>query len=646
MLSFKEVRLLLGACALLAVVNLIYLNRNDHMSTFRPSMEKVVEDEQLVGSMATKYYHSYFHDGNNDFLVVAKGLESQKDSAEMAGIVKEHASGLDKKLTLSEIEAYDYSKTRKIYNEFQPHNSKNYNRFRDKFRFFFADIFKKAKEASPDPSAKLQNNEHYNEAQSENKFPNRNGRIPVYGGHWRESYRNEPIRTKEYLSYFLRPTKADLESIQEAHKKYYLLMPETFPDDLVESGKDLNFLNGDGIVYLGGGKYNQLVLLSVAMLRRAGSRLPVEVILPKRDDFDLDFCNDVLPALNGRCKVMEDFLPSGMIGEILGFQLKNVALLVSSFQNVLYLDADNIPVKNPDYLFVNEPFKSKRLVFWPDLWRRSTSPHFYDVAGIDVDETHIMRNSFFNALSKRESESSKQYSFHDTKGAIPDASSETGQMMIDKKKHFKTLLLAWFYNYHGPDYFYPLLSQGAAGEGDKETFIAAAHKLGLSYYQVNEFNREFGPINSAKKHEFFGMGQYDPIVDYEQLKLGEKARGVPGLFAADENDAQHNNYLFHYYKLHSLMFLHANWPKFYLEELFVKNSNGRGPKDANGRRRRLYTGTLIDEADQVDFELEIMRQAKEWFCESRVRLTQLPEPETDARRHMCTMIDEQIRFMA
>ncbi|KAK7679537.1 Golgi alpha-1,2- mannosyltransferase [Cerrena zonata] len=58
-----------------------------------------------------------------------------------------------------------------------------------------------------------------------------------------------------------------------------------------------------------------------------------------------------------------------------------------------------------------------------------------------------------------------------------------------------------YYNYYGPDYYYPLLSQGAAGEGDKETFIAAAHKLKLPYYQVKEFNREFGPFRGDTANE-------------------------------------------------------------------------------------------------------------------------------------------------
>ena len=85
-------------------------------------------------------------------------------------------------------------------------------------------------------------------------------------------------------------------------------------------------MKGDGIVYLGGGKYNQLVLLSIKILRENGSRLPVEVIIPYKNDYDIQFCDRVLPTLNGKCKLMTDYLPQTFVDKISGFQLKNIAL--------------------------------------------------------------------------------------------------------------------------------------------------------------------------------------------------------------------------------------------------------------------------------------------------------------------------------
>ena len=207
---------------------------------------------------------------------------------------------------------------------------------------------------------------------------------------------------------------------------------ENWPENLFKFNKFNNFMKGDGIVYLGGGKYNQLVLLSIKILRENGSRLPVEVIIPYKNDYDIQFCDRVLPTLNGKCKLMTDYLPQTFVDKISGFQLKNIALLISSFERILYLDADNIPIRNPDVLFTNAPFTTKHLVVWPDLWRRSTSPHYYTIAGIEVDSNFKVRNSYVDGDERGKYTDSMYYSYHDCKGSIPEASSETGQLLINK----------------------------------------------------------------------------------------------------------------------------------------------------------------------------------------------------------------------
>ncbi|EAQ92888.1 hypothetical protein CHGG_01123 [Chaetomium globosum CBS 148.51] len=129
------------------------------------------------------------------------------------------------------------------------------------------------------------------------------------------------------------------------------------------------------------------------------------------------------------------------------FQWKVLSILVSSFQNVLFLDADCLPILNPDTIFHqgSEPFTSAGLITWPDFWTSTASPLFYKVAG-DIDIPPITSR----------------------------ATSESGILVYDKARHADTLLLAAYYNYNGPKHYYPLLSQHGAGEGDKETFLQAA----------------------------------------------------------------------------------------------------------------------------------------------------------------------------
>lgn len=494
----------------------------------------------------------------------------------------------------------------------------------------------------------INNDLHYAEAKDKDHFANRDGRMMLYGGHLRESYQTEQVRTKEMLLYYLRLLKHEVSALTEAHDAFLNKMPRTVPRDVLEHSKVTQYMQGDGIVFLAGGRYNQLVLVSIKLLRDAGSKLPIEVVIKDWNPLDARFCEDVLPSLEARCKVIDHYLVPSVAASVQSFQLKNLALLVLSFQRVLYMDADNIVTRNPDLLFVNEPFASTGFVLWPDLWRRSTSPSFYDIVGIPVDNTKRVRNSYFKGDPRGEGDNP---SLHDCEGAIPEASSETGQILIDKKKHFATLVLAMYYNYYGFDYYYPLLSQGAAGEGDKETFIAAAHKLGLPYYQVQEFNREFGPIKPSKQHELFGMGQYDPILDYIQSEKGESRFLGDSSFAlkdaptcgTSDTDAVTNNYHFHLYEASSLMFLHANWPKLYFGELLLHNGIGRGPMDGD-KRRRLYGPELKAEAG-FDFELTIA-EAMDWcYCDIQVDLHDVPAIGLPDRKAACSLLQEHIDFL-
>ncbi|KAH0050165.1 nucleotide-diphospho-sugar transferase, partial [Aureobasidium melanogenum] len=189
------------------------------------------------------------------------------------------------------------------------------------------------------------------------------------------------------------------------------------------------------------------------MLRRSGSDLPVQVFVADESEYEDKLCQDYLPKLGAECLILSDFIQGF---EVTHYQLKSLAMLLSSFEHVLYLDSDSIPLLRPETeLFAAEPYTSTGLVIWPDFWISTESPSFYDVAEIGTMPPNL-----------------------------PKSSSEAGQLLINKRKHLKTLLLANYYNIYGPDFYYPLLSQGALGQGDKETFMAAAMVLNSSYYRV------------------------------------------------------------------------------------------------------------------------------------------------------------------
>ncbi|KAG7663758.1 uncharacterized protein J8A68_002705 [[Candida] subhashii] len=608
-------------------------------------------------------------------------------------------SDIDIDIDLKVIEGYNYKKMVNHINEqneLQLNNSfieifEMESKFTQTIHLFFDYLFRIMDECKPDISP-INNEAHYPNKKAlmdyykqlrhlsdkelaevkEKALITNDGKLPIYGGHLRENYLDEMVRTKDMLGRYLKLSDKEVASLKKSHSAFLNKMMNDWPDDLLIQNKFNDFMKGDGIVYLAGGKYNQLVFLSIKILRSNGSRLPVEVIIPKAADYDIQFCERILPTLNGKCKLMTDYLPRYFNNKIEGFQLKNIALLISSFERVLYLDADNLPIRNPDVLFNNKPFTDKHLVLWPDFWRRSTSPTYYEIADIPIDPNFMVRNSYIKGDPRGAPTDPSHYSLHDTKNSIPEASSETGQLLINKRHHFRTLVLAMYYNYFGPDYFYPLFSQGAAGEGDKETFIAAAHRLDLPYYQVNEFNREFGPMNAkSKKRELFAMGQYDPIIDYiqsndepdpvaeedlkkknknsqqEHLHKSDYYSELPSKYARHAFDDTCDNYDFHLFKSSSLFFLHANWPKYYLNELFVqKDDRSKLVINDGPRTTRLYGNDLLKELNGYDFELTIFKSLKWCYCEEPlIDLMNVPLSGTDDRKKACHEIERHLQFL-
>lgn len=260
-------------------------------------------------------------------------------------------------------------------------------------------------------------------------------------------------------------TDAQLEMLRNAHWDMVRRL-ERLNDD------DTSVFSGRGVVMVGGGEYYAPALIGIQMLRRTGSRLPVEVFVPNHKEYEKEICEKYLPRLNAKCVVLSDFqkhYDEGRGMEIKHYQLKAPALLLSSFSEVLLLDSDSMPMVDPSLIFDTEPYMSSGLITWPDFWTATESPRFWDIAGM--------------------------ISFPE---GLPPASSESGQLVINKRTHLAPLLLATYYNLFGSDFYYPLLSQGALGQGDKETFMAAAVALNMPHYRVRTGAKSLGRHDGHK----------------------------------------------------------------------------------------------------------------------------------------------------
>lgn len=450
-------------------------------------------------------------------------------------------------------------------------------------------------------------------------------------------------------------------AFKEFKLKHERLLKE-LPDELSQA----TYKKGSkGVVIIGGLKFSWLGYLSLKSLRATGSTLPVEIIMPTYKDYENEahFCLRILPKLGARCVVVPDvFGPDVSLNwSFAKYQYKSLALMVSSFQHVILLDSDNVAVQDPEPIFNSEVYKKNGMITWPDYWPRVITPRFYDIAGVKVNENKRVRFSNFNLLvskstsSNLNDEEKNQVPFHDLEGALPDVSTESGQLVINKGTHGKTLLLSLYYNVCGPNLYYQLFSLGDPGEGDKDTFPAAALITNQPYYQINSGVRTFGYVDNLGKFQGVAIGQKDPIADYNyyekkwfktfkddnqnsdinaQIQYIEKNKNVP---VTERDDIP-------------LFTVHCNYPKLDLETLMSRKDlydieNNRLKYKFYGdytyKRKVIQNGekTTVD----VNFELDIWQEIKTTLCDKKIKFAIYANADMD---HVCSFLNNQVNWLS
>jgi alpha 1,2-mannosyltransferase len=362
--------------------------------------------------------------------------------------------------------------------------------------------------------------------------------------------------------------------LQKAHAHVVKELPGKFPRGL---------FSGTGIATVAGKRYMPVAVTTIRMLRKVSPHIPVEVFVMNQDEYEPHICEEVLPQLNAKCIILEDLYSTEMFSafDIHGYSLKVLAIITSSFENVLFLDADSIPVNDVEDLFLKEPYTSTGYIVWPDYWQRSAAPNFYDIANIPLqgqDNNKNNNNNISNVIQAH------------LENSMPYMSSESGQIVVDKSRHYKSLLLAGYYNVFGYNYYYPLLSQGACGEGDKETFLSAAYALNEPVYQVDTGCRTAGWFNEQGQFTGVGILQSNPYDDYLRL--------------ADEKLTPR------------IMFMHMNLPKMNPRELFENAEHSE--RLLNDDKRVRYYGSPLEQMNTYsgkDVELEIWLECQWEVCE-------------------------------
>ena len=168
------------------------------------------------------------------------------------------------------------------------------------------------------------------------------------------------------------------------------------------------------------------------------------------------------------------------------FQLKPLALLHTDLAEVILLDADSTPLRDPSFLFADKRYAETGTLFWPDYWKTAEANPIWNVLNIPYQDSW---------------------------------EQESGQMVVNKKHAWKAInLCVRLQN----SLYYSLLN------GDKDTF-RFAWKASKVPYVMNSFwpaaigmKRE--SVSSGKGFCGHTMGQHDfdgrlLFVHHNQIKL-------------------------------------------------------------------------------------------------------------------------------
>lgn len=204
--------------------------------------------------------------------------------------------------------------------------------------------------------------------------------------------------------------------------------------------------SGRGIVICAGGpRYLTCAWVCVNMLRHLGSTLPIQIWHLGPRELDRSMAN-LLRPLGVECvdaALVRRRFPARILK---GWELKAYSILHSPFREVLFLDADNVPVVNPEFLFETSQFRQSGAIFWPDLERLH-----------GVKQRTVWRSCGLSMPSEQE--------------------FETGQIVVDKARCWEALCLTMWFN-ENSDFYYQYV------HGDKETFHLAFRKVRKSYSLV------------------------------------------------------------------------------------------------------------------------------------------------------------------
>lgn len=241
---------------------------------------------------------------------------------------------------------------------------------------------------------------------------------------------------------FLNPDQNDVEGwVRKNNEKIRLKIDNELSRCRIVPGR------GRGIVMCAGGKYLVHAYASLMTVRTFGCQLPVEIFYADKDEitgkavamFERDI-GDVtfIDASQSNVGVQPT--------QLRGWEIKSYSLLLTSFDEILFLDADCGVMENPEVLFDEPGYHKYGNMFWPD----------YQYSNQLIREC-LGRNF------------GPKYS--------PGFETESGQIVLRKTRCEKALVYTWLLNMH-QSVFYKLY------HGDKDLFRLGFNMAGTPFNQI------------------------------------------------------------------------------------------------------------------------------------------------------------------
>lgn len=218
----------------------------------------------------------------------------------------------------------------------------------------------------------------------------------------------------------------------------------------------------DGVVICGGGsRLFPSTWVCVNLLRDQGCKLPIELWHLGPEELDSQMISLIEP-LGVKCIDALKVRTTSPIRTLAGWELKAFSIVHSRFKRVMLLDADNMALSDVSRFFNWPEFISTGAVFWPDFGSLSPDRKVWEITGVEYND---------------------------------EPEFESGQILIDKEKAWRPLLLTLWLNANSDFYFQYI-------HGDKDTFHLAFRRC---FYAFAMPSRGINALDATMcQHDFDG----------------------------------------------------------------------------------------------------------------------------------------------